>query len=72
MSEYKALTDDRAGIIMKRYLDLEDERRELRRSYVKKFTKVLSAKRVARYFQLENKLESVIRFDLALTIPLVK
>jgi len=72
VSEYKTLTDDRAGMIMKQYLDIDDERLALRRAYIKKFSRILPARKVARYFQLENKLESVIRFDNALRIPLVR
>jgi hypothetical protein len=34
--------------------------------------KVLAAKRVARYYQLENKIHAVVSYDLARKIPLVK
>jgi len=33
---------------------------------------VLPAKKVARYYQLENKIQAVIRYDLVDKIPLVK
>jgi len=33
---------------------------------------VLPAKKVARYYQLENKIQAVGRYDLAEKIPLVK
>jgi len=72
VNEYKTLTDDRAGMIMKQYIDIDDERLALRRDYIKRFSSILPARKVARYFQLENKLESVIRFDNALRIPLVR
>jgi hypothetical protein len=45
---------------------------KLRQSYLPKFRKVLSEKKVARYYQLENKVEAVIEYDIAKQIPLMK
>jgi hypothetical protein len=43
----------------------------LKRTYADKLGKVLPATKVARYIQLENKIRSLIRFELAQQIPLV-
>ena len=43
----------------------------MKKGYVKKFKKVLPAKKVARYYQVENKLDAIIDVDLAREIPLV-
>jgi hypothetical protein len=34
--------------------------------------KVMPAKKVARYYQIENKLEAIIKYELAKEVPLVK
>jgi hypothetical protein len=69
---YNALTDEKAKELLKTSLALEKELLNLRDSYVAKFSAVLPAKKVARYYQLENKIQAVTRYDMAEKIPLVK
>jgi len=69
---YDTMTDQKAQTLTKDYLALETARVKLLQSYVPKFSKVLGDKKTARYLQLENKINAVLRFDLAANIPLVK
>jgi hypothetical protein len=69
---YNALTDEKAKELLKTSLALEKELLNLRDSYVAKFSAGLPAKKVARYYQLENKIQAVTRYDMAEKIPLVK
>ena len=69
---YQTFTDEQAAKILEEYLDIEDAYLKLRKSYVKKVGKVLSPKLVTRFFQIENKLQAVVDFDLARNIPLAK
>jgi hypothetical protein len=69
---YETMTDQKAQIFTRDYLALETARVKLLQSYVPKFSKVLGNKKTARYLQLENKINAVLRFDLAANIPLVK
>ena len=69
---YETMTDPKAQAMTKDYLALEAARVKLLQSYVPKFSKVLGDKKTARYLQLENKINSVLRFELAANIPLVK
>jgi hypothetical protein len=71
-SDYLTLTDEKAEEMLNEFLDIESEKVKLKKSYVKKFRKVLPDKKVTRYFQVENKLEAIIGFELADTIPLVR
>ena len=52
-------------------LDCEGAELEMRKSYVPKFEKVLPAAKVARYYQIENKIRAAIKYELAEGIPLV-
>ena len=52
-------------------LSVEEQEVKLKRTYADKLGKVLPATKVARYIQLENKIRSLIRFELAQQIPLV-
>ena len=69
---YETMTDQKAQAMTRDYLALEAARVKLLQSYVPKFSKVLGDKKTARYLQLENKINSVLRFELAANIPLVK
>jgi hypothetical protein len=40
--------------------------------YVPRFKKVMSARKVARFFQVDNKLDAAINADLVEQIPLVR
>ena len=69
---YDTMTDQKAQALTKDYLALESARVRLLQSYVPKFSKVLGNIKTARYLQLENKINAVLRFELAANIPLVK
>jgi len=72
VKNYEAMTDETAQKLLDEFLAIEGDRWKLRESYRPQFMKVLSAKRVARYYQLENKIHAVVSYDLARKIPLVK
>jgi hypothetical protein len=69
---YDTLTDGKANQLLITNLALEGDLLKLGESYLAKFSAVLPQKKVARYYQLENKIQAVIRYDLADQIPLVK
>jgi hypothetical protein len=69
---YQAMTDDAAKKLVGDYLAIEGDRVKLKQSYLPKLRQALPEKKVARYLQIENKIEAVIRYELAEKIPLVK
>jgi len=69
---YQAMTDDAAKKLVGEYLAIEGDRVKLKQSYLPKLRQALPEKKVARYLQIENKIEAVIRYELAEKIPLVK
>jgi hypothetical protein len=69
---YKTMTDAVAKKLLDDMLKIEADRQNLRKSYLPNFQKVLPAKKVARYYQIENKIEAVVKYELAKAIPLVK
>ena len=44
---------------------------KIRENYAKKFQQVLPAAKVARFYQIENKLDALVNFVLASEIPLM-
>ena len=71
-ANYEAMTNEKAKKLLREFLALEDDIQKARKVNVKKFKEVLPTIKVFRYFQLENKINAVIKFDLAETIPLMK
>lgn len=68
----QSVSDEQAEQMLSEYLILEQEKLDLREDYVTKFQQILSPLQVTRYFQLENKMDAIINFDLAGNIPLVE
>jgi hypothetical protein len=66
------LDDAKALDLIHRYFSAEEARTKVRSSYVKQFSKVLPGTKVARFYQIENKLDAVVRYEMAGVIPLVK
>lgn len=69
---YSKMTDELATDYWKRNMAIDMELLKLEKSYYKKFLKVLDAKKTFRYFQAENKIETLMLAQLALEIPLLE
>ena len=65
------LSDAEAMKLMEEYLAVESDRLEIRREYLDDFAAVLPGRTVARLYQIENKIDALIRYDLAREIPVV-
>lgn len=70
--DYGKISDDEAKKLSEEYLAVEEDRASIRRKYFGEFTKVLPGKKAARFYQIENKMNAVIRYDLAREIPVVE
>jgi hypothetical protein len=53
------------------FIALQADEVKQMQSYVPKLNKVLSAAKVLRYLQIENKIRAIIKYELAVQIPLV-
>jgi hypothetical protein len=69
---YESMTNDMAKKLLDEYLAIERLREKVREAYLPKFRKVLPEVKVARYYQIENKINAVVNYQLAEQIPLVK
>jgi len=69
---YQNLSDATAKQLTEDYLAIERDRVALLQSYLPKFRSVLPEKKVARYYQLENKASAIINYNAARQIPLAK
>ena len=69
---YENMTDDTAKKLLDEYLTLESLGVKLRQAYLPEFRKVLPEVKVARYYQIENKIQAGLMYGLAAKIPLMK
>jgi Spy/CpxP family protein refolding chaperone len=68
----KSLTDAKAKRLITESVTIEQEEAKLRSTYAPKLSKVLPAKKVARYLQIESKIRALVKYDLATGVPLVE
>ena len=68
---YRSLDDPVAKRLLDDYLALDSDRQTLQRDYLGRFRSALSERKVARYYQLENKISALLNYELAARIPLV-
>jgi len=66
-----SISNDTAKKLLGEALAVEEQETKLKRTYAEKLEKVLPATKVARYIQMETKIRSLIKFELAQQIPLV-
>ena len=69
---YGAMSNQAAKKLMDEFMAIEAEHLMIRQSYLPRFRQVLPEMKVLRYYQLENKIEAVVNYELAASIPLVR
>jgi len=69
---YEKMTDNKAKKLLDEYMTIEGLGLKLRQTYLAKFRNVLPETKVLRYYQIENKINAVLMFELAKNIPLTK
>lgn len=69
---HDTLSDQLAGRIMDQYLGVERDRTAVKARYVPRFSKIMPARKVMRFFQVDNKLDAIINAELAAEIPLAR
>ena len=71
-ASYETLTNDEALALVEKHLHWEKEVLKVRTAYAKKMKKSLSGKTIAKFFQIENKMDLIVEYELAGEIPLIK
>jgi hypothetical protein len=69
---YETMTDSKATSLLKDYLGLERDHVAILTSYLPRFQKVLPPRKVARLYQLENKIRALVDYQFAQEVPLIK
>jgi vacuolar-type H+-ATPase catalytic subunit A/Vma1 len=69
-NNYDKMTDEKAEELWTEAMKIDSDLLKLKKSYFKKFVKIMPATKAVRYFQAENKIKSLVDAKLALEIPL--
>ena len=72
IAHFGDLSNDKALQLTGDYLAAEADRLQVRRAYLSEFAKILPGRTVARFYQIENKMDAILRYDLVGTIPVVE
>jgi len=67
---FDVLSEEQAKVLVDEYFKIQKEELRLNEKYLREFRKILSQKKALRYFQIENKLDAIIDYDLSQVIPL--
>ncbi len=69
---YETMNNNTAKKLLNEYMSIDAMGPKLRQAYLPKFRKALPEVKVARYYQIENKLETMVKYQLVKEIPLAK
>lgn len=72
VSNYPTFTEAEAKTILADYLNAEKNILDRKRMYVGRFSGAIPPKKVLRFYQLENRMDAAISYDMAGTLPLVR
>ena len=72
VANFETMSNDVAKSLLDDSLSIDSAHLKLRQSFLAKFRAVLPDTKVARYYQLENKIDAVLEYELAKRIPLVR
>ncbi len=68
---YDQMSNDTAKRLLDEYLTIQALGLKLQQVYLPKFRAVLPEVKVARYYQIENKIHAALAYELAAKIPLI-
>ena len=69
---YEKMSNDTARKLLDELMIIESLGPKLRQTYLPKFREVLSEVKGVRYYQIENKIQAALIYELAANIPLMK
>jgi len=71
-NNFENMSDEKADELWQGALSYQQQLLKLKKSYYKKFKKIITPGKAAKYFQIENKIEALVNANLALEIPVIE
>jgi hypothetical protein len=70
-ANYKSLSDDKATELARMHFEYEEKLLALKKKYFENFSKALTPKLAARFFQIENQLIDILDLQVASSLPII-
>ncbi len=71
-SSYESLTDAEALALLDEHVDFKQRHIDVQKVYAEKMRSVLPGRVVARFFQIENKMDIIVDYEMTGEFPLIK
>ena len=68
---YDNMSDEIAKQLLDEHTGIEESKLKLRDAYLPKFRKILPDIKVVRYYQIENKINAALMYEIAANVPLI-
>jgi hypothetical protein len=68
---YRSLTDEAALKMIEDYYEIETSTLDTRRRYVAEFETSIPPRKIARFYQLENKIDAIAELPMVMDVPLM-
>lgn len=68
---YESLDDKKAAELMNKKLKITDDYTKMQKKYFDQFAKLIGGRQAAKFFQLEDYLENIIRLGIQESIPFI-
>jgi len=69
---YENMDNEKARKLLDEFMTIDSLGPKLRQAYLPKFRKALPEVKVVRYYQIENKINAALMYELAAKIPLIQ
>ena len=69
---YQKMTNDTARNLLDEVINIDTLGLKLRQTYLPKFRNALPDVKVVRYYQIENKIDAALMYEIAANIPLIQ
>jgi hypothetical protein len=66
------MTDEKAKKLLDEWIVIEQEEGKRRSAFAPKVMQALPVKKAARYLQIENEYRTLLRYELAASVPLIQ
>ena len=70
-AHFENITDEKAVELMNKNFDLQKKGLDLKRDYLKKFSKIIAPARAVKFMQVMNQIEMILDLQIASQLPLV-
>ena len=71
-NKFESMTDADASTMLDEVLSIEKQKLDIKTKWMKKMRKSIPAATVARFYQIDNKLDTLIRLEVAGSVPLLE